>query len=286
MQKYKNEFQMMLEIRGLTDNTIKSYTSYLKAYLTYVETHLHKLPEQVEWAELRCYIIYLKSVTKLNPRSINAHISQLRFFYLYVLHKPWDYYQVPFQKFDTYLPVVLSQKEVHYFINTMENLKHKAIVSLLYSSGLRVGEACSLKYDDIDRKNMTIYIRRGKNRSDRYAVLSKNALDILTKYWFAYGKPKDWLFPSTFNNGKSIVTFTVYRFIKNHEQKLGWKSRISCHTMRHCYGTHLYENGADLITIKNLMGHKSLNSTTLYVHLGAHKQSAVLSPFDQKVLNG
>jgi len=285
MQKYIDDFKLMLEIRGLTDNTMKSYISYLKAYLNYVQTYLHKTPEMVDWGELRGYIYHLKNIVKLNPRSINAHISQLRFFYLYVLHKPWDKYQMPFHKFDTYLPLIISQKEMHYFIHSMENLKHKAISSLMYSSGLRVSEARSLKYKDISRANMTIYIARSKNRSDRYAILSENALNILTQYWYAYGKPKDWLFPSTHNNGNPIVSYTVLRFIKDHEKRLGWEPRLSCHSLRHCFGTHLYENGADLITIKNLLGHKSLNSTTIYVHLGigTRNKNIIISPFDKPV---
>ena len=280
MEKYIKEFKQMVEICGLTDNTLKSYTSYLKEFLSYVEKNQAKDASQLTWSEIRDYVLYLKNVKKLNPRTINAHIAQLRFFFLYVLHKEWDRYQVPNLKFDSYMPFVLSHEETLHFINTIENLKHKAIISLMYSAGLRVIEVCSLKYSDISRSNMTVYIRRSKNRSDRYADLSENALDILTEYWFAYGKPKDWLFPSPRKSGKPIVTNTVLRIIKDHEEKLGWESRASCHTFRHNCGTHLYENGADLLYIKNALGHKCLNSTTIYVHLGGHKQKRVTNPFD------
>ena len=280
MQKYIDRFNQMIALRCLTDHTLKSYSSYLSCYLNYLSDHLSKLPEEVSWDELRVYIFYLKDVKKLNPRSINAHISQLRFFYLYVLHKPWDRYQVPFLKYNTYLPTVLSQEEVSYFIDTLQNLKHKAIVAVLYSSGLRVGEVCHLKYRDINRKNMTIHVTHGKNRSDRYAILSKKALDILTDYWFEFGKPMDWLFPSRGDSNKPIVNYTVTQLITTHEKRLGWEKRITCHTFRHCFGTHLYENGADLLTIKNLLGHKSLNSSTIYVHLGNHGKNTPISPFD------
>jgi len=280
MEKYINEFKKMSELRGLADNTLKSYTSYLREFLSYTEKQLSKDVEQFTWSEIREYVLYLKNVKKLNPRSINAHISQLRFFYLYVLHKQWDQYQVPFLKFNSYMPVVLSQEEVNHFINSLENLKHKAIISLMYSAGLRVSEVCRLKYGDISRKNMTIYIKHGKNRSDRYAMLSEKALVILTEYWKAYGKPKDWIFPSTIKKGSPIVPFTVHRFIKDHEKRLGWEPHISCHTMRHSFGTHLYENGADLFAIKNALGHKSLSSTVIYVQLGGYKLRAVSSPFD------
>jgi len=283
MQKYVEEFEKMVEIRGLAKSTLKSYISYLKEYLTYVENQLSKDANQVTWEETRDYILHLKNNRLLNPRTINAHISQLRFFNLYILHKQWDYYQVPKLKFDTYLPFVLSQEDTLYFINTMENLKHKAIVSLLYSAGLRVSEVCKLKYEDINRKKMTIHIRPSKNRSERYAILSEKALTNLTEYWFAFKKPKDWLFPSSKKEGQPIVTKTVNTFIKDHEEKLKWKPRISSHTMRHCFGSHLYENGVDIVSIKNALGHKSINSTMIYVHLNAHKQNLITSPFDKKV---
>ncbi|MDK2967166.1 MULTISPECIES: tyrosine-type recombinase/integrase [Lacrimispora] len=280
MQHYIDSFTTMVSLRGLAGHTLKSYSSYLKSYLSYLTDHLHKLPEDVSWDELRQYILFLQNVRSLSDRSINAHISQLKFFTLYVLHKPWDPYQIPFRRFDSYLPEILSQEEVRYFIDSFDNLKHKAVISLLYSAGLRVGEVCHLKYKDISRRNMTIHISHSKNRSDRYAILASNALDILTDYWLSYGKPTDWLFPSTFTSDKPICSFTVNRFVNQHLARLGWNKNISSHTFRHCFGTHLYENGVDLLTIKSLLGHKSLSSTTIYVHLGSNGVHSTLSPFD------
>ena len=131
----------------------------------------------------------------LSDRTINACISQLRFFTMYVLHKPWDPTQLPMRKFDSYLPFVPTQKEADIFISTLSDLKPKAMISLMYSAGLRVGEVCNLRYRDIERKNMRIHVAHSKNRSDRYAILSEKAMDILTRYWFAYGRPTGWLFP-------------------------------------------------------------------------------------------
>ncbi|MFR2141164.1 MAG: tyrosine-type recombinase/integrase [Faecalimonas sp.] len=99
------------------------------------------------------------------------------------------------RKFDSYLPFVPTQKEADIFISTLSDLKPKAMISLMYSAGLRVGEVCNLRYRDIERKNMRIHVAHSKNRSDRYAILSEKAMDILTRYWFAYGRPTGWLFP-------------------------------------------------------------------------------------------
>lgn len=279
MQQYINRFNQMIELRGLTNNTAKSYNSYLKTYLSYVYKNLGKAPEDVTWDEVRSFILYLKNAKCLSHRSINAISSQLRFFFEYVLNKPWDKYQIPVLKFNSYLPPILTLEEVKYFINTIPNLKHKAMVSTTYSSGLRISETCALHYDDISRKNMSVYVRESKNRSDRYTILSKNNLEILTQYWYEYDKPKDWLFPGQ-KEGTHINKQSLHTVIKGHVERLGWNKEISCHTFRHCYGTHHYERGTDLNTIKHLMGHKSLSSTMIYVHLSSKAKSGIQSPFD------
>ena len=261
---YLKVYREMISLRGLTDHTKKSYSTYIRSYLDYLQTILGRQPEDVSWEELREYIRWLQKDRSLSDRTINHCISQLRFFTLYVLHKPWDPTQLPMRKFDSYLPFVPTQKEAELFISSLPDLKPKAMVSLMYSSGLRVGEVCSLHYCDIQRKNMRIHVTHSKNRSDRYAILSQKALDILTEYWFAYNRPTGWLFPKQTDPSRPIDTFYIMRHMRAHEDSLGWEHRITCHSFRHAFGTHLYENGADLLTIKTLMGHKSLNSTLLY----------------------
>lgn len=277
---YLKTYREMISLRGLTDHTIISYSTYIRTYLDYLEHVLHKSPEDVSWDEMRDFIHWLQDSKSLSDRTINHSISQLRFFTLYVLHKPWDHTQLPMRKFDLYLPFVPSKQEVLTFISTIPDLKQKAMVAVMYSSGLRIGEVCNLKYKDIERKSMRIHISHGKNRSDRYAILSSSALDILTQYWFAYNRPTDWLFPKQNGGDGPIDTFYLSRHIHEHEKRLGWERRLTCHSFRHAFGTHLYENGADLLTIKTLMGHKSLESTTIYVHLAQSSLRQFKSPFD------
>ena len=280
MQKYLDAYKQMISLRGLTDHTIKSYSTYLGAYLDYLKTNLHKNPEDVSWQELRDFVVYIQNERSLADRTVNTCISQLRFFTLYVLHKSWNPYQLPIRKFDTYLPFVPTKKEVQIFISSIPDLKQKAMIALMYSAGLRIGEVCRLKYQDIDRKRMRIHIVHSKNRSDRFAILSKEALSILTDYWFAFGKPTNWLFPQQRGADKPIDTFFLSRHIFNHETALGWAHRLSCHSFRHAFGTHSYENGTDLLTLKALLGHKSLNSTTIYVQLASNGIGHTVSPFD------
>lgn len=178
MDNYLNSFREMISLRGLTDHTLKNYCTYIRAYLDYLSTFLHK---------------------------------------------QWDDTQLPMRRFDEYLPFVPSKQDVSILIDSMPDLKQKAMIALMYSSGLRIGEVCHLRYEDIQRKNMRIHIRHGKNRSDRYAVLSKRALDILTAYWFAFGKPLGWLFPKQHDSSKPIDTFYLSRHIHEVERSLGWE---------------------------------------------------------------
>ena len=272
----------MIELRGLTNNTAKSYNSYLRKYLSYVANTLGKAPEDVTWDDIRTYIFHLKNEVGLSGKTINASNAQLKFFYEYVLNKSWDRYQVPTSRVNNYLPKILTLEEVKYFIDTMPNLKHKAMVSTAASSGLRINETCSLHYEDIKRDTMSIHVRESKNRSDRYTLLSKDNLKLLTQYWFEYGKPRDWLFPGQ-KEGTHLSKQSLHNTIKDHVARLGWDSRISAHTFRHCFGTLHYENGTDLYTIKELMGHKSLSSTLIYIHLSSKAKLGVRSPFDMEI---
>ena len=274
----------MISLRGLTDHTLKNYCTYIRAYLDYFTNILHKSPEDVSWDELRDYIRWLQKFRDLSDRTVNCAISQLRFFTLYVLHKPWDDTQLPMRKFDTYLPYVLTRNEVQLFLGSLPTLKQKAMVSLMYSSGLRIGEVCRLKYGDIQRSSMRIHVSKTKNRSDRYTLLSQRALDILTEYWYEYDRPMVWLFSAKQDPLRPCKTAVLNRQVLEHRIKLNLNSKLNCHSFRHAFATHLYESGTDLLTLKELLGHKSINSTVINVHLASYASRKIYSPFDQ--LNG
>ena len=132
---YFKTYREMISLRGLTDHTVKSYSTYIRSYLEYLQTILLKQPENVSWDDLRDYIRWLQKERSLSDRTINACISQLRFFTMYVLHKPWDPTQLPMRQFDSYLPFVPTQKEADIFISTLSDLKPKALVPLMYPKG-------------------------------------------------------------------------------------------------------------------------------------------------------
>lgn len=280
MDKYFNSYREMISLRGLTDHTVQSYSTYIKAYFEFLTNVIQKSPEEVSWDEMRLFIQWVQNTRSLSDRTINTVISQLRFFTIYVLHKHWDDTQLPMRKFDTYLPYVPTTEEVQLFINTLPTLKQKTMVALMYSAGLRVGEVCNQKYADIKRSTMRIHITQAKNRSDRYAILSQKSLDMLTAYWYAYGKPTDWLFPAKQDSSKPCKTGVLGRQVLEHREKLALNPKLNCHSFRHAFGTHLYEAGTDLLTIKELLGHKSLTSTVIYVHLASFSSRNIKSPFD------
>lgn len=281
MDYYFNSFREMLSLRGLTKHTLQTYCTYIRAYLDYLDNILHKLPDDVTWAELRDFIRWLSSNRSLSDRTINCAISQLRFFTMYVLHKPWDNTQLPLRKFDIFIPFVPTKNEIMACFSDVPDLKEKTMLVLMYSSGLRLGEVCSLRYKDIDRSQMRIHIRHAKNRSSRYAILSTYALDLLTTYWFECDRPKEWLFPGAYKKESPYNPDSFSNKFVRYRKRFHWNERLTCHSFRHAFGTHLYENGTDLLTIKELLGHKSLLSTTIYIHLANNGVQSAISPFDQ-----
>ena len=280
LEKHKD----ILSFRDLAVNTVATYISYMTSFIQWVEKHLpDRCLSSVTWKEIRSYIRFLKDVRGLNPRTINVHISQLRDFYYYVLHKDWDKREVPLLRYDEHLPIVPTREQVISIIDSITNPKHKAEIALLYSSGIRVSELCRLHCKDILRSKNCIYISRSKNRSDRYAVLSDRAYALLVTYVrtaYPGAKQDDWLFPGQ-KQGAHINEQSIYNIFIRYLEKTGMKDcGFNLHSLRHAFGLHLYESGADLMSIKEAMGHKALSSTTIYLTLGIGNGRSVKSPYD------
>lgn len=275
---YLETLQEMLALSGRTEGTIKSYTLYVSAYLHYLEDHLQLQPPQASWQDMRDFINWIQQERGLSDRTINSIIAHLRFFTIYVLHESWDPSQLPRRRFDQYLPFIPTKDEVTAIINAIDNLQAKVMVILMYSAGLRVSEVCNLQYEDISRARLHIHIREAKNRSDRLALLDPFALEALSHYWRVYGKPMEYLFRTRRDPGKPVSSAFVRHHIELAEQKLGWPHRFSCHTFRHAFATHFYEDTGDLITLKELLGHRSLRSTVVYVTLSGESLRKYPSP--------
>ena len=278
------KFQEILSFRDLASGTISTYCSYLSQFLSWFEESFpDRLVDSVTWEELRSYARYLKEIRVLNSRTVNVHIAQLRDFFQYILHRDWDRYQLPYLRFDEKLTNVPTKEQINRIIDSISNLKHKTEISLLYSSGIRVSELCRLRCQDIYHSKNCIYISPSKNRSDRYAVLSAKAYDILCSYirtCYPDARKENWLFPGQ-KQGAHICEQSVANVFQKHLDILQLSEEgYTLHSLRHGFGLHLYEAGTDLMTIKEAMGHKSLSSTETYLRLGIGNGRSVKSPYD------
>jgi len=227
------------------------------------------------------YLIPLKkelSIRKYSRRTIKSYMRINRNFLLFAGKKPEE------PQKDKKLPVVLSKEEVKKILDASSNIKHKSILMLMYSGGLRVGEVIKLKPEDIDPNRKLIYIRVSKGRKDRYTLLSDVVLQTLREYW-RKEKPKKWLFPS-WNKERHITTRTVQKIFQNACRKAGIKKDVTVHSLRHSFATHLLESGIDLRYIQELLGHKSSKTTEIYTHVSRKNLSAIKNPLDSILKGG
>jgi site-specific recombinase XerD len=187
-------------------------------------------------------------------------------------------YEVRRPRKDKKLPIVLSKEEVAKILSSVDNIKHRAMLMLAYSAGLRVGEIVRLKIEDIDSERMLIHIKGSKGRKDRYTLLSEMALQTLRGYWRQY-KPDKWLFEGA-RAGRYISTRTVDKILEHACERADIKKDVSVHTLRHSFATHLLEGGTDLRYIQELLGHQSSKTTEIYTHVSTKSIGKIKSPLD------
>ncbi|MEG0228599.1 MAG: tyrosine-type recombinase/integrase [Lachnospiraceae bacterium] len=280
---YFSIFLQMLQAKGLADNTIRSYKTYIKPYLNYLSS-ISVLPEDASWQVMRDYLSWIKSDRNLSDRTINMIISYLQFFHMYVLHKPWDRTQIPFRKFNVYLPFVPSRKEVHTFLSSIETPKARLAVSILYATGLRLDELCHLKCKDIISSAKKIYVADSKNHQDRFVPMPDMIWQMILSYYRNLPKdmkPDACFFTQQRSTHNPMDKQWLQQIIVKQRRILFMSDKLTAHSFRHAYATHSYENGMDLLTLNTFLGHKSLNSTSIYVHLAASSMSKTINPFEQ-----
>ena len=270
LAKLRNE----AERRNLKESTSDAYCYAVKYYLRTVNKDISDLTiDDVD------AFLTEKRLGGVSPRTYNFYHTAIHLFYKRVLKMNWDDDDIPRMKEDHSLPVVLSREEIQSVIDHTSNLKHKAIIATMYSSGLRVTEAIHLHYDDISRTNKTIYVRKSKNRQDRYTILSDKNLDILTQYWLKCGKPRGILFPSSWT-GSYLCENGINDFFQKSAARAGITRHVTSHCCRHSFATHLYEDGVDIKYIQALLGHLNPKSTDIYIHISNKNLLGVRSPFD------
>lgn len=272
----KDQMLMEMELRNFRPKTIYAYIWQMESY-----TRLFgKAPDLMGELEVRQYLHHLKKVKDVSSSHINIAYCALRFFYVKTLHRDWNVDRIPRPKTEKRLPNILARSELKRLFDSVENLKHRAMLLTSYSGGLRVSETANLKLTDIDSKRMLIRVDQGKGAKDRYTLLSELALEVLRDYYRKY-RPKVRLFPGKSENEECAINVsTIQRVFKLAKTKARIKKPASMHTLRHCFATHSLEDGVDLFTIKDLMGHRSLSTTLKYIHLQRRNLKKISSPLD------
>ena len=285
MDNYQKQLQLYYDLKGISSQTIEGYTSKMDAFVKfYKEKDQDKDILNIAIVDIQKYIVYLKNDKKLSAGTINIYISAIRFFYIYVLGKDWNSHMVPRMRRIITFPYIPSRQEVMLLLNAPSNLKHKAILYIIYGGGLRVSEVAKLKIGDINSKTMSIRIGEAKYNTNRYTILSKNALMVLRKYFKSYFTKgsytkDDYLFPGA-KEGSHLNVKSIKNTIIKLRTKLALNKNISSHTLRHAFATHLLEEKVDIALIQQLLGHKNLKTTAKYLHMTSKSFMGISSPLD------
>ena len=274
MKLLRKNFIQQMQLTGRSPRTIETYLDCIIA----LTRHYNTSPDLLTSEQIRAYLIYCLIEKKLSKSWLNQTISALKILQVEVLKREWSMFDLPRARAEIKLPIVFSRQEVEEVLNALKNIKHKALLQLTYSAGLRVSEVRHLKVSDIDSSRMLIRVEQSKGNKDRYVVLSPVVLPLLREYYKQY-RPKVYLFEN--KDGLPVPEKTAQNIFKNAVVKSGIKkTNVSIHTLRHSYATHLMEQGVALPIIQQMMGHKSLRSTSIYLHVQQYSIDKVRSPLD------
>lgn len=268
------EYLQKLEVKRYAENTIKTYVSCFEQFINY---HKTKNLLNVNEIDIRNYLQVLVR-QGMSDSYLNQMVNAIKFYYEVVCGMPNRFYDIERPRKAQKLPEVLSKEEVEKMISCSGSIKHRCIISLLYSAGLRRNELLNLKIGDIDSKRMRIRVDQGKGAKDRYTLLSKGILKELRAYYKRW-QPKIFLFESP--DGKQYSGTSVNVIVKRAARKAGIRKKVTSHTLRHSFATHLLENGTDLRYIQILLGHNSPKTTEIYTHVSTRHLMDIESPLDK-----
>jgi site-specific recombinase XerD len=272
MSTLRADFIGRLQLKGFTNRTINNYVASVAALSAF-----HKRsPLELSQAEIRKFYLHELNDKKMAARTINLHMASLKTFYNLMAPGSKVMDGITRLKCPRHLPALLDTNEVNKLIDSINNLKHKAAVSLLYSAGLRLSECIALKPHHIESGRMKIRVEQGKGKKDRYTILSQRALLLLREYFKAY-KPERWLFEGRKGH---LHPRMLNKILCTATAKAKINKPVTPHTLRHCFATHLLEQGVSLQVIQQFLGHSSIKTTTIYTHVTSVMLDKVVSPFD------
>ena len=278
--QYEEELQKEIALRNYSHCTFLNYKSHLRRLAEFAGVDIALVTSQ----QCKDYLFHLTTVEKRGANTINTCRSAYLFFRNAVLNDPVNPLFIPYRKPSHALPTILSTDEIITLLDRVHPLKCRAILSLCYGSGLRISEALNLRIHDIDSTKMRVFVKSGKGDKDRFTILSVHSLNLLRKYWRKYKPQGSIMFPGN-NPEKPIPVQNVQQAFKEavaianlcHNEE-----KITTHTLRHCFATHLLDAGTTLRSIQLLLGHKSIASTCIYLHLTEQHMSGIVSPIDRK----
>jgi site-specific recombinase XerD len=275
MGTLRDQMLMDLQLCGAKPRTQETYLREVENLVKY----FNRSPEELGEAELKQYMLYMINERHLSEGTFRFYLAGLKFFYRTTLKREWPVEKIRHPRSKRKLPVVLDLSEVESIFSVTRNLKHKAILMMTYSSGLRASETARLKLTDIDSKRMTVKVTDGKGGKDRYSILSKTTLESLRQYWRKY-RPTGWLFEGQKKNAH-ITVHSIQLMFYAAKKRAGITKPASVHTLRHSFATHLIEAGTSLHHVQLLLGHRSPTTTTVYLHVSRLNLSQVISPLDK-----
>lgn len=270
----REKFENYLILNRLSAKTQQAYLKAVEGLAFYHNQSPDKLTDE----QVQQYLLYLIRHRKLQWSSCNVAFSGLRCFYQKFLNRDKAEFTIPPRPRQTKLPEILSQKEVKSLIDAAKDVRQKALLMLTYGSGLRVSEVVKLKPCHIEADRMLVRVEQAKGRKDRYTLLSQKALDELRIYW-KYFTPHQWLFYSRDKN-LPMATATAQKIYYRTKKAAKINKGKGIHTLRHCFATHLLEKGIDIYLIKRFLGHKTIQTTMVYLHVVPNRMSEVKSPLD------
>ncbi len=267
MEKFISEMQL----RGFSNETIKSYLFFLKKFQEFI----NKPIESAEEADVKKYLGNLISIKQVSSSSVALARAAITFYFTEIMKKPLS---LKTPKIAKKVPVVLTKQEIKKMISSVKNPKHKLMLELLYSSGLRLSELINLKVNDLEVDNKIGWVRSGKGGKDRMIILSQRAAESLSRYLSSRKEKSEYIFTG---RNKKISKRAVQKAIKKIAEKAGIKKDIHVHTLRHSFATHLLEAGTDIRKIQVLLGHSNLSTTQIYTKVSTTELKKVRSPLDQ-----
>jgi len=261
--------------------TIRNYLGELRYLFSY---YPDVAPLDFDSEMVMQYLLFLTKTLGCGRSKCCMAAQSISFFFRHVLQKPYVIPTVIYPRKVKTLPAVMSAEEIMKIINTIDNVKHRAILMLLYSTGIRLSELAYLRITDIDSKSMRIKVVQGKGSKDRYTILSHHVLLELRAYYIQY-RPVEYLF-NGMGKGRRYSQRSIQKVVQKAIIKAGLENKdYSVHTIRHSFATHLVDNGTDLHTVKELLGHSSLGTTMQYLHMSHKRMESVVNPFDMLPIN-